>query len=832
MVVSNTWNDHVSIVAKELGIPGEEVLRNPKYMEKVKDSYYSSKGSKRVVKTLQMKGGASVGDSKKWGKIPLLHALVMQSTKESQDRIAFLRGKRTIVGSGRIPPEVSGSQFADNLPSMTPKKYRMRKPTQQNAMFDFPGMMNVDNGSDSDEGILSMKSRKSPMKQPSPKKKKKPKRKRVAQRSQPVIVRPKQQKINNMTPTQHSSKDMFFMLLQMADARHDFQGNRAKKIANKWKDHKYRIQIMKLYGIDDRKWEGQLGELYHDKKVGLRGVICGLKAGGKKGNTKMDETSVFNATFFHDSFFMDETTSKNVHDFNFFTVEEPLKWWKKVPQDTSITQDQFYQQQINASGSDPLTKLLKSLKAAGVDQFLKDTKIAGTRKPGLFSEELLKKAGIREVTSINSLWDPKTGGVASFNASTNQKNANIRQTYMSDCTPTSFERDPRNVPKSLYHLFQLFSIPEGEKVSQENQYQIQFCGNPANSFKGNLLTSVVNLTEIIYHIQAHAKSGAKTALSYAIKQFDSSGSTKDDRNNVKFLTFLRDDILPVNKFEVNDLIRFLYDAKKTGDWGQAFWVKQNRNTMFVTNDRLAGLYSVFCGNVTIGGFVKLISTKIKPKMVYVFAPRRGSVTDESTIKIDVDGLAKFLLESFAIMNTNLNDGMYDMNDLDMDNMFSYTNMLDTAPMVGAGPEDEDDIPLSQQFQKPSAQVEADEEAEAETVEPAAPPEVSDAPAQAPMETRQSQSFTDAQFLIEFAQAFINSRRILDIERFEKLFFKYYTFHFILNVIPSYIQGETGLRIKQKFKNFMYQGIAEDRLDYLSELTSKIASEIYDRNDLW
>lgn len=792
MVVSNTWKHHIKSVAKGLGIDEEEV--RAKHMDKVKESYYSSKWQSRSMQEKkEMTGGAP-----KWGKIPLLHALVMQALKESQQRISLLTDKRIISGSGRIPPEVNNSMFISPGERITPRKFRVRR---QQSGYE----------SEDDEAPLSMLLKK-PLTQTKPLTQQKPTRKRtreIEQPSMPTFIRPKQQKLS-INKTQYSYKDMFFMLLQMADARHDFQGHRAKKISSNWKDHKYRKSIMELFGIDDKIWEGTLRELYTDNKVGLRSVICGLKAGGKKGNSKMDETSVFNATFFHDSFFMDETTNQNIHDFNFFTVENPLKWWKKVPQNTNIREDQFYQQQMNVSGSDPLTILLKSLRASGIDQFLKDTKIAGTRKPGLFSEDLLEKAGIREVTSINSLWDPKTGGVANFNSLTNQKNANIRQTYMSDCTPTSFERDPRNIPKSLYHLFQLFSVPKGEKVTQENQYQIQFCGNPQNTFKGNLLTSVLNLTDIMYHIQAHSKSDTKTALTYAIKQFDSSGSTKDDRNNVKFLKFLRDDILPINKFTVKDLIRFLYDAKKTGDWGQAFWVKQNRNTMFITNDRLAGLYSVFCGNVTIGGFVKIISKKIKPKMVYVFAPRRGSVTDDSIMEIDVSGLVNFLDNTYGM-------GGMESDIMDLSDMFSISNM---STMVGAGPGDEDDKPLSHSFLQSSA------------VEPSEPPEVSSSPAAPPMETRDSQSFTDAQFLIEFAQAFINSRRILDIERFEKLFFKYYTFHFILNVIPSYIQGERGLIIKQKLKNFMYQDITEDRLDYLSELTSKIASEIYDKNDLW
>lgn len=382
----------------------------------------------------------------------------------------------------------------------------------------------------------------------------------------------------NLTERQKLTKEAVYNLMQFADARHDFD-SRGTRI---W-DENYIKLMKKRFKIDDTTFGKIFTSAYNDETTGLKNIFF------SENKNSSYETNVFNRLFQKSEWFLDPMKECVNDKFHFFRSGKKNAFGK-------AQRPKFNQQ-------------LEKLKAQGITYVLRD----GSVRAGLEDVE----DRVMSITNLNKLWDPaKASNTEYFNQKQN-KIENIDETYMSHCE-THLLDDARNVLNRKPTFLLSKNMNKSDATNKEiAAYVLRFCplsnGN-SRGFTETNYNSKKNLFELIKNLDKLAENNGQSANVSWEKIMK-----KITKNNKKIIEFIKNN---TKNLTYESLIMILYDMKKTGDWGQSFWVRKNKSSvMFLSQDRLAMLFSIYCGNTTIGGFKGIVGENVQAtenKTIFIY----------------------------------------------------------------------------------------------------------------------------------------------------------------------------------------------------------------------
>ena len=420
-----------------------------------------------------------------------------------------------------------------------------------------------------------------------------------------------------------------YNILQFADAKHDFK-ILWKRVRTK---DEYNKKMKMRFNIEDSNMK-VLGEEFVKKFDGLV-----LKS--------PFETDFFNEMIKHaDWFFDNDNTVQRDFFENFITFDSNLK---------------YENYETNKSFRRTLHEVLNQ----GVTHVVKDS----TEPSGLKNvfDHNTHKNGFTFITPLPQMWDSQ------LSSSQPSEHPNINKSYFdtTSCSPKLLH-DARNVPKrSQIPLFGIESVDNSAvfdfcnstnrklKISKRHEdfsptqkdveHLIQFLedynyyGSPYIDWNhmspyidwNHMIETFLEENKYVLEDNRNRCTPPTKVIfdgeEYCTYEINNTNA-KRTRRIFKFLKFVRDDIGEDHNVTYEDLIMLAFDLKKTGDWGQVFWVKNNKSdTLFYSKDRLAALISIYCGNCTVGGFDKLQDPQTG-KTKYAFIYRGHGFKNDSTKK--------------------------------------------------------------------------------------------------------------------------------------------------------------------------------------------------------
>jgi len=226
---------------------------------------------------------------------------------------------------------------------------------------------------------------------------------------------------------------------------------------------------------------------------------------------------------------------------------------------------------------------------------------------------------------------------------------NVHKSYFdtNSCKPALLE-DARNVPKTSN--MPLFGISSTAKAKNGKILTFDFCNSSQKVFtkigkkKALFRPTAPILRQLIIFLETQRGLVDWDGLIRKFKAWDKQFTNESNFERIEpFLKYIRDDIGDQYPITYEDLIMLAFDLKKTGDWGQIFWVKNNKSdTLFYSQDRLASLFSIYCGNCTLGGFSEFVDP-INNQGSYAFIYRGHGFTngDPATFLSKKDGVRDY-----------------------------------------------------------------------------------------------------------------------------------------------------------------------------------------------
>lgn len=415
-----------------------------------------------------------------------------------------------------------------------------------------------------------------------------------------------------------------YNILQFADAKHDF-----KELWTELDD--YHNRMLKRFNIKDSI--KVLGEKYPFIEKCLR-------------SKSKFESNLFNTLIRYSELFFNEASKQRLKDF--FFQGFVTYGFQEIPSKKSRkTKRKQFQED------------LKKLKNEGIMHVVKD---AGGVRSLQFSEKIPR--GFKFIRPINQIWDSQKGSVESYIQNlTSHKN--IEKSYFdtSSCDPKLLD-DARNVRKNSgiphfgIHTIVKKNLDGSTHYKNDEVIALDFCDSTVKTFsrigKRDFQFSPKKdiIEQFILFLERQKRKKKSQFINWKsfIIEFKK-WSHQKYRSRIKcfksmkpFIEFVRDDIGNNHHITYEDFVMLSFDLKKTGDWGQVFWVKNNKSdTLFYSGDRLAALFSICCGNCTIGGFTDLEDPQHPNEERYAFIYRGHGFTngDPAPFLSKMDGVRDY-----------------------------------------------------------------------------------------------------------------------------------------------------------------------------------------------
>ena len=276
------------------------------------------------------------------------------------------------------------------------------------------------------------------------------------------------------------------------------------------------------------------------------------------------------------------------------------------------------------------TQIETMLKQYGLSNFVKDIDISNS---GVVDHNSF---GLKKLVSVMNYWDPLR-----VKDSLSEKEENSTTTtfmergdvvttltdprLLKDSFCVQYNREDEEVSLDLYcDNDRIIHFPKNEGVNEvfflsfiillvENlntaefvtlQLEEKFVRAALLKIKNNIINDTENARQLTDWWEKMKKKIDTKFISEICKK---------QSHKQQFFELLQKEVKNGNKQKV---LTFLYEMKKTGDWGQASWVHRVNQTrhknkiLFVSGDRLASLYSILIGNYTLFGGAGLGGTQM------------------------------------------------------------------------------------------------------------------------------------------------------------------------------------------------------------------------------
>jgi hypothetical protein len=369
---------------------------------------------------------------------------------------------------------------------------------------------------------------------------------------------------------------LLYNTMQYADARHDFDDDFWGKLNNDI-ERAYGIsynQLMKRrFNIDEHKINAFFPSIHPN--------LPSIFKEGKKKHTNY-EINIFNEFINHPEWFGSKTPGMSLHFFR---------------------QDgQRIREDMPAAFKTHYVETLQHLYSLGNTYFVQD---------GGFSrqtQQILVGFGLKRLTTFNTLWDSAPHGEVNNVLEQGQIVPTVKNTYMETSETTNLFTDARNVSING----PLFTL---QYIESDQTFPWRLGLRPgATRRKRSARTS--HLDDPIFIDLPKGWNPDKPLMKVLIRAFELASISDQNLEDGKVAwhkvwkfiqngpenakTFVEQVQKTGKAFTYKFMIMLCYDMKKTGDWGQVYWARNNKNTMFVSKDRLALLFSIYLGNCTLG----------------------------------------------------------------------------------------------------------------------------------------------------------------------------------------------------------------------------------------
>lgn len=397
-------------------------------------------------------------------------------------------------------------------------------------------------------------------------------------------------------------KVLLYNIMQYADARHDFDeiwGELNDDIKRAYGKSYY--QLMKQrFALDENK----INAFFPSIRPKLPSIF---NEGRKHVNY---EINIFNEFINHPEWFGSKTPGMSLH---FFRKNDGQR---------------IREEDMPAAFKTHYVETLQHLYSLGYTYFVQDGNQLDEK------DEKLSDFGFVKLTTVNTLWDPAPNGTVNDVLEQFQIVPTVKSTYMETSETTNLFTDARNVfingplftlqfierDKTIFWRLGLrpaatrpaktwifIDLPKGWKPTTPLMKVLIRAFELASISDEKLEEGVVAWHKVWKFIQ----NGPENAKTF-VKQVQKTGYA----------------------FTYKFMIMLCYDMKKTGDWGQVYWAHNNENTMFMSRDRLAVLFSVYLGNCTLG------------EMKGLTLPN-GSNKDKDTVRLMYEGAGESKISSIA-----------------------------------------------------------------------------------------------------------------------------------------------------------------------------------------